>query len=54
MANMVSRRESRMERSMDVEVTGIRGKEKAVIAALGTEKQVEMIHGGYQEVSFAL
>lgn len=41
-----------MERSMDVEVTGIRGEEKVVIAALGTENQIEMIHGGYREVGF--
>lgn len=37
MVNMVSRRESRMEWSTDVEVTGIRGEEKAAIAMLGTE-----------------
>lgn len=49
MVNMVSRRESRMERSTDVEVTGIRGEEKVVIAALGTENPVETIHGGYRE-----
>lgn len=52
MVNMVLRRESRMEWSMDVEVMGIRGEEKVVIAVLGMENQVEMIHGGYREVGF--